>query len=150
MAAKVLIEQIQLPVPGLEQIRAEARDEGFRFLETLWREWVSGENRFDAAGEVLCGHFYQGLLVAVGGLNRDPFLIDSAVARVRRLYVRRAWRNTGIGSALLDALVSAARENFHRVRLRAENPSAARLYERKGFTRIESPSATHILHFESS
>lgn len=150
MAAKILIEQIQLPAPGLEQMRTEAGQKGYRFLETLLQEWVSGENRFDAGGERLCGHFDGGVLVAVGGLNRDPFLGDPTVARIRRVYVRQAWRNRGIGGALLDTLLCAARENFRSVRLRAENSSAIRLYERKGFTRIESPSATHILHFESS
>jgi len=129
-------------------MQAEAREEGFQFLETLLREWVNGKNRFNAVGEALYGYFDRGILVAGGGLNRDPFLADPSVGRIRRLYVRRAWRNRGIGGALLDTLLSAARENFRSVRLRADNPDAARLYERKGFTRIESPSATHILHFE--
>lgn len=147
--SSIPIEQIQLPAPGLEQMQAEAREAGFQFLETLLREWVSGKNRFDAAGEMLCGHFDQGVLVAIGGLNRDPFLSDPAVGRIRRVYVRREWRNRGIGGALLEKLLTAARKNFRSVRLRAENPSAAQLYERKGFTRIQSSSATHILHFES-
>jgi GNAT superfamily N-acetyltransferase len=149
MAVKVLIEPIQLPAPGLEQMQAEARAEGYRFLETLFEEWMSGENRFDGAGEVLCGSFDRGILVAVGGLNRDPFLADPSVGRIRRVYVRRAWRNKGVGGALLDTLLSAAHGNFRTVRLRAENPNAARLYERRGFSRIVSPNATHILHFES-
>jgi GNAT superfamily N-acetyltransferase len=148
MAVAVSIQQIELPVPGVEQMQAEARGEGYKFLETLVSEWVSGENRFDAAGEILCGHVDQGLLVAVGGLNCDPYVGDPKVGRLRRIYVRQGWRNRGIGGALVDTLLSVARQNFSNVRLRAENASAARLYERKGFVLIASPSATHTLRFD--
>ena len=150
MAAVVWIQRIELPAPGIEQMQAEARCEGYQFLQTLVSEWVSGENRFDAAGEILCGHLAQGVLVAVGGLNCDPFLADRRVGRIRRLYVRRAWRNKGIGGALLDTLLGVARQSFGSVRLRAENPQAARLYERKGFIQLPSATATHILHFHGN
>jgi GNAT superfamily N-acetyltransferase len=130
-------------------MQAEARDEGYKFLETLLEEWRSGANRFDAPGEALCGHFDQGILVAVGGLNCDPFLADPTVGRIRRLYVRHAWRNQGIGGALLDKLLAAARLNFRCVRLRAENPAAARLYERKGFLPSPTTGATHIFCFDA-
>ena len=143
------IQRIQIPVPGLAQLQSEARDEGYRFLDTLVHEWVSGENRFDRKGEVLCGHFDGALLVAVGGLNQDPFLTDPSVGRIRRLYVRQGWRNHGIGGALLDTLVRFAEEHFCSVRLRAESMNAARLYERRGFIPIQSPSATHILHLRA-
>jgi GNAT superfamily N-acetyltransferase len=148
LAAAVFIEQIELPAPGIEQMHAEARSEGYKFLDTLVEEWTSGENRFDAPGEALCGHLHEGILVAIGGLNCDPFLGDPTVGRIRRVYVRPAWRNNGIGGALLDKLLSVARQNFSCVRLRAENPAAARLYERKGFSPGASASATHILHFD--
>ena len=143
----MLIQQIELPVHGIEQMQAEAQHEGYRFLDTLLSEWMTGENRFDAAGEALCGHIEQGALVAIGGLNCDPFLKDPAVGRIRRLYVRCAWRNSGIGSALLETLLTIARQSFCTVRLRAENAKAARLYERKGFEPIVNATATHILHF---
>lgn len=143
----VSIEQIQLPVSGIDQMEAEARSEGYRFLGTLVSEWVTGENRFDGPGEQLCGHLEEGILVAIGGLNRDPFLNDPAVGRIRRVYVRQRWRNRGIGSAVLDHLLSVACRHFHSVRLRAENPNAALLYERQGFVPISNATATHILQF---
>lgn len=143
----VLIQPIQLPVQGIEQMQAEAQKEGYRFLDTLVSEWITGENRFDAVGEALCGYLGNGTLIAIGGLNRDPFLQDINVGRIRRLYVRKAWRNNGIGSALLDTLLDLARRNFGTVRLRAASPQAARLYERKGFAPILNATATHILRF---
>jgi GNAT superfamily N-acetyltransferase len=47
----------------------------------------------------------QGLLVAVGGLTCDPFAGRLDTGRIRSVYVRPAWRNQGIGRALVTALV---------------------------------------------
>ncbi|MGC2401483.1 MAG: GNAT family N-acetyltransferase [Acidobacteriaceae bacterium] len=134
-------------MPGIESLHAEACAEGYDFIETLVTEWATGENRFAAPGEALCGHFDDGLLVAIGGLNCDPFAGRPDMGRIRRVYVRPAWRNNGIGRALVTALVERARAHFRCVRLRAENDGAARLYQRMGFKPIESPDATHILTF---
>ena len=142
------IQKIELPVPGIERLLAEAREEGYDFIETLVEEWASAENRFDASGEALCGHLEEGLLLAVGGLNLDPFAGRPDIGRLRRVYVRPAWRNKGIGRALVTALVDQARRNFRCVRLRAENADAARLYESMGFSPIQNPDATHILFFD--
>ncbi len=144
------IRKIELPVPGLGPLQSEARDEGYDFIETLVEEWASAKNRFDAAGEALCGHLDRGLLVAVGGLNLDPFAGRPDMGRIRRVYVRPAWRNKGIGRALVTALVEEARVHFSCVRLRAENVRAARLYESMGFAPISSPDATHILLFDKT
>jgi len=144
----ILIQKIELPVAGLEQLHAEAKQSGYDFIDTLVDEWTSGANRFEASGEILCGHFDQGQLVAVGGLTIDPFVGRSDTGRIRRVYVRSSWRDKGIGRALVSTLIEEARKNFHHVRLRAENEDAARLYERMGFTPIDDPGATHTLSFE--
>jgi GNAT superfamily N-acetyltransferase len=146
--AMISIEKIKLPVPGMELLQSEARAEGYDFIQTLVEDWASAQNRFDAPGETLCGHLDHGLLVAVGGLNCDPFARRPDVGRIRRVYVRPAWRDKGIGSALVNTLIEEARSHFRCVRLRAENTNAARLYERIGFTPIANPDATHILIFD--
>lgn len=143
-----VIQRIELPLPGLNRLQAEAQEQGYDFVETLVEEWASARNRFDAAGEVLCGYLDQGQLVAVGGLNCDPFAGRLDMARIRRVYVRQGWRNQGIGRALVTALIDHARIHFRSVRLRAENTDAARLYEQVGFVPIASPDATHILLFD--
>lgn len=144
----ISIRKIELPVPGLERLQSEARDEGYDFIDTLVEEWVTATNRFEGPGEALCGHLDQTLLVAVGGLNCDPFAGRPDMGRIRRVYVRAAWRNQGIGTALMKALIDQAATHFRCVRLRAENAGAARLYENMGFAPIASPDATHILYFE--
>ena len=142
----ISIQRVELPVPGIDSLQSEALAEGYDFIQTLIEQWANAENRFNAPGEILCGHLDQGLLVAVGGLNCDPFAGRSDMGRIRRVYVRPAWRNKGIGRALVISLIDQARTHFRCVRLRAENAEAARLYERIGFVQVESPDATHILN----
>jgi GNAT superfamily N-acetyltransferase len=148
MQGMIKIQKIELPAPGMEYLQAEAHAEGHHFIETLVEEWASAKNRFDAPGEILCGHLDQGLVVAVGALSIDPFSGRPEIGRIRKVYVRHAWRNKGIGRALVTTLVEEARKSFRFVRLRAENANAARLYERIGFAPIASPDATHILLFD--
>ena len=102
------IHRVELPAPGMEELRSEAFTEGFDFIETLIEEWSSGENRFDAPGEILCGYLDQGQVVAVGGLNRDPFVELREIGRIRRVYVRPGWRHHGVGRTLVTALVEHA------------------------------------------
>ncbi len=148
MHEAILIHAIQLPIEGLETLHSEALAEGYDFIDTLISEWATGENRFERSGEVLCGFIENGLLVAVGGLTIDPFVNSTKVGRIRRVYVRPAWRNQGVGRALVTRLIDEARKGFIAVRLRAENADAGRLYEQIGFTPIEDPNATHMLNFQ--
>lgn len=141
----ITIQQIELPILGIEHLQTEAFEEGFHFIEKLCRDWQTGRNRFNAPGEKLYGCIDQATLVAIGGLNRDPFANRPDVGRIRRVYVRPAWRNRGIGNALIHALVQHATSSFSELHLRTGNPAAARLYERIGFSRLPNPHATHIL-----
>ncbi len=55
------------------------------------------------------------------------------------LYVARAWRGRGVGSALVDRLVTFGRElGFHKLVLAGfpENDASVRLYRRSGFREV--------------
>src|SRR5438874_10029175 len=109
---------IELPVHSFEQLQREALQEGFHFIERFWKEWENGTNRFTEPGEKLFGCMDRATLVAIGGLNQDPFDGRGGIGRIRRVYVRPAWRNQGIGQALVQALVENARTNFTTLHLR--------------------------------
>jgi GNAT superfamily N-acetyltransferase len=141
-------QKIEIPIAGIEELQAESLAEGYNFLDRLLHDWQTGENRFDQPGETLLGCFEKDILIAVGGLNRDPFLTDPGTGRIRRVYVRSASRGKGLGRSLVTTLIDHARSHFSSVRLRAEDPSAARLYERLGFLPIDDPHATHRLAFD--
>jgi ribosomal-protein-alanine N-acetyltransferase len=88
-------------------------------------EIVSGRGL--AGGPVMAG--YAGMLFISGGTQADVLTIA----------VREAYWGEGIGSALLSALLTAARERgctevFREVR--ADNPRAQGLYQRRGFEEI--------------
>ena len=131
-------------LPGdLDVLSREADAQGHHFLRRLIDEWATGANRFVGRGEALFGARIEERLVGVGGLNRDPYLRDLAVGRVRHLYVLAAFRRRGVGRQLVESIVAAARGVFRELRLRTDSEQAARFYERLGFRCVDSETATH-------
>ena len=139
------IRRITLPMGEFEALEREARAEGYEFVDRTVRNWLAGRDRFDGPGAFLCGCFDGAVLIAIGGLSRDPYLNDPLVGRLRRIYVRPAWRRHGVGMHMVEYLLAEAKRKFQVVRLRAENDHAARLYERLGFSPVTDPHATHAL-----
>jgi GNAT superfamily N-acetyltransferase len=125
---------------------AESEAAGFRFLRRLVEAWASGANRFDRPGEALFAAYIGARCIGVCGLNTDPYSTEPGVGRVRHLYVAAAHRRRGIGRQLVRAVVEAAAENYQRLRLRTENPEAARFYEGLGFRPCPGEAdCTHVL-----
>ena len=136
-------------IADIDQIAALASDadaDGRVFVTRMLVEWREGTNRFDRPGECLWGVREEGELVAVGGLNVDPYVSSEQVGRVRHVYVARAKRRSGVGSILLDRIVGAARISFSLLRLRTFNPDAAAFYVARGFTEVAGDEfCTHEL-----
>ena len=114
-------EVVQPPESRLYLIaEADAGDGG-----VAGREIVSGH---EAAGRsAMAG--YAGLMFVPGGTQADVLTIA----------VRPAYWGQGIGSALLDALVTAARDRGCAevfLEVRADNSRAHGLYQRRGFADI--------------
>jgi GNAT superfamily N-acetyltransferase len=142
------IRTIQLPADGFDTLAADARAEGHRMIERLRNEWAEGRNRFSGEGEALLGAFVDEQLVAVGGVHHEPLAGLPEAARLRRVYVRPAWRRQGVGEALITELLQRARTRFSEVRLRTDNPDAARVYERMGFTPFVTEHSSHKLSLD--
>jgi GNAT superfamily N-acetyltransferase len=132
-------------LPGdFERLRVEGAQEGFGFLERLSREWRSGHNRFSHAGEQLLGGFAENRLVAIGGINRDPYVEGTSTGRLRHLYVLKDWRFGGVGRGLVDQLLGHAKGVFSQVRLRTGTDEASAFYLRCGFTAVRHETASHV------
>jgi GNAT superfamily N-acetyltransferase len=113
-------------------------------MERLCEEWVSGANRFDAPGEALFLALADGQVVGVCGLNRDPYAHNARAGRVRRLYVLPTHRRSGVGQALLEAVIAHAPNHFGLLRVRTD--AAGEFYTARGFQRDDSDTeATHVL-----
>ena len=123
---------------------AQAAATGFQALARLQTEWQSGRNRFDQPGEAIFIATDNGLVVGICGLNRDPYLHDPTVGRVRHLYVAVEHRRKGIGSQLVRAVMGAAKGRFSRLRLRTNSPDADGFYRSLGFMRFTAePAVSH-------
>ncbi|MBC8116819.1 MAG: GNAT family N-acetyltransferase [Candidatus Saccharimonas sp.] len=142
----VLDMVVEVPVNALEPLVVESAREGWQFVRRLAEEWSSGVNRFDRPGEQLHVARAESLIVGVCGLNLDPYANESSVGRVRRLYVIAEYRCTGIGRRLVQAVVAAAAGHFRELRVRTQNPDAAKLYEKLGFQPVIGVAdCTHVL-----
>jgi GNAT superfamily N-acetyltransferase len=134
------------PAEALADLIAESEREGLRFVRRLAEEWASGATRFDGPGEALFVARDDWGAVGVCGLGVDPYAARADVGRVRHLYVRVTHRRRGVGEALVNAVIAAARGRFAHLHLRTNDPAAARLYQRLGFR--PTPGAgqhTHVL-----
>ena len=129
---------------GVALLRMEAIDEGFRFVDRLIDDWTSGANRFGQPGERFLGAFSGSDLMGVCGLNRDPYIEQDAVGRLRHLYVRKAARRHGIGAALVQRLLDEASTAFRLVRLRTATEEAAAFYLQLGFVSVQDEAASHV------
>ena len=134
-----------IPFDGFEALLEESKREGFRFVERLKADWENGKNRFDKTGEVLFGVFEDKKCIAIGGINHDAYVLTSNIGRVRRFYVLQNWRRKGVGNFLLEKIIEYSITHFSKMRLRTNNPKAAKFYEGFGFVTVQSETATHEL-----
>jgi len=131
----------ELPA-GFEALRAEARAEGYRHLERLAADWVSGAIRFDRDDEALLVAHVGSEIAAVGGLTVDPAWPEAL--RMRRFYVGKRFRGCGIGRRLGAALLERAVQAGCPVTVNAAAGST-RFWESLGFVADERDGHTHML-----
>jgi GNAT superfamily N-acetyltransferase len=130
----------------MEVLRAEAPSAGFRFIEKLVNEWDERQSLRSARRD-FGGRFSNGQLVAVGGLNIDPYTEDITVARLRHIYVLKNVRRRGVASNVARYLLDAARTSFDSVRLFTDTAEAATFSDALGFAPAKSTHATHAIRF---
>jgi ribosomal protein S18 acetylase RimI-like enzyme len=144
MPESLSIRPISVLAVSADHLIAAARSEGYRFVDRLFDEWRSGSNCFAGDGEAFLGAFSSGMLIAFGGLNRDPYR-NQRVARIRHVYVLPEYRRKGVGRQLVAAILSIGENRYRYVRLRASDGTAANFYKALGFTRTNEVDSTHAL-----
>jgi len=127
---------LNFPPSGFKTLQQESQQEGYRFLLRLEEDWLDGTNTFSAVGEGLYEVRVMGELVAIGGINIDPYGQSEADGRLRRFYVKKAYRRKGVGKLLVDFILQEHRSNFERVSLYTGEPAAGAFYVRCGFTEV--------------
>jgi GNAT superfamily N-acetyltransferase len=133
-----------LPV-GFDALRAEALAEGFRQVERLASDWETHTTRFDRDGEALLAARLHGVLVGIGGLTIEPVVFGAL--RMRRFYVRPAFRRIGVGRQLVTALLAGV-DGDRSITVNAA-PASIAFWESLDFSPDPRDGHTHILGRES-
>jgi GNAT superfamily N-acetyltransferase len=136
------LERVITELPaGFDVLRAEARAQGYRHVDRLADEWRAGTMRFDREGEALIAAHLGGDLSGLGGLTIDPFQRDAL--RMRRFYVRAAFRRNGIGRAIAENLLVRARRFGRKVTVNA-GVGSERFWQSLGFVADARNGHNHI------
>ena len=134
----------ELPA-GFDALRAEARAEGYRFVERLATDWMSGTIRFDREREALLAARFNSVLAGIGGLTIEPVVPEAM--RMRRFYVRPVCRRSGVGRQLAAGLLERARGASRLVTVNAA-PTSTAFWESLGFVPDARDGHTHVHWFD--
>lgn len=131
----------------LTHLVKESKKEGFRFLERLVNDYETGANKFNKPGESLYGLFNkEGVLIAIGGLNLDPFSKEEKVGRLRRFYVSKNYRRIGLGRILLSQIICDAKNFYNVLVLHTDTEQGDKFYTSLGFSKEKIYlNSTHYL-----
>ncbi|WP_130802862.1 GNAT family N-acetyltransferase [Acinetobacter ihumii] len=113
--------------------------ERFRFLKRLKEEFETEKNQYLKVGEALFEARWNQELIAICGLNCDPFVKGdisvqkNQIGRLRRFYVHPDYRKQGIGRTLLETVETHAMDYFKVLHLYTDTEDAAQFYLKMGY-----------------
>lgn len=129
---------------GFDVMSAEATAEGVRNMVMLRAEFGGKDDPFRDPGGLFAA-FTDGALAGVGGVTVQESLAEPAM-RMRRLYVRPAFRRAGVARALAGAMMQQGFQTAPLLVLNAAASDAASpFWEAMGFERVDWPGITHAL-----
>jgi GNAT superfamily N-acetyltransferase len=140
----IKIMAVDLDKANIADLVIESLNEGHRHIQRLHEEYESGKNRFSGSGEALFAAFLNDRIIGICGLNKDPYLAETGMGRVRRLYVLNAYRRHGVGRKLVNAVIQEAKKYYTVIVLRTDNPVADKFYRSLGFS--DQPKYAHSTH----
>ncbi|AUW45908.1 N-acetyltransferase [Rhizobium leguminosarum bv. viciae] len=132
---------IELP-DHFDQFLVEADAEGFDTMSALQNEWFDGSNRFERSGEILALATIHDEIAGIGGITQD--FVDSSWLRMRRFYVRPAYRRRGVGRQIALYVLEHAKPFDRQIALYADGPEAEVFWPTLGFGPIERENTTHV------
>ena len=106
-------------------------------VRRLIDDYASGANTFSKRGEHLCVALSGDEVIAVGGINVDPYYSSPSPGRIRHVYVRPDCRRSGVGARLMGAIEERGRQHFDSFQLFTATESAARFYEALNYVPIQ-------------
>ncbi|WP_062050439.1 GNAT family N-acetyltransferase [Bacillus sp. JCM 19034] len=131
----------------LDRLVIQSKQDGFRFVERLINDYENGSNTFNNIGEGLFGVFNEeDVLVAIGGLNKDPYSNENSIGRLRRFYVSKEYRRNGVGSLLAKKMIDEAKGYYKILVLHTDTEQADKFYTSLGFLKGDLyPNSSHYM-----
>lgn len=124
--------------------------EGHAFLDQIAAFWGRDDAHYADPRACILLAWEDEAVVGIAGVTVDPYADDPATGRLKHVYVQPGSRRRGVGDALVQTAIEQARGRWRRLRLRAADQGAARLYERWGFRSApDEPQATHVRESEA-
>lgn len=121
---------------SIEELRKESEEEGYHFVNRLIDDWQNETNCFALIGEGFYGVFVEKELIAIGGVNQDPYTDSGNAGRLRRFYVKQTWRRQKVGLALLKFILQKHADDFTEITLYTDTQVASKFYESIGFEKV--------------
>lgn len=145
MADVVTILRVVEALPhGFDVMSTEAAAEGVRNMAMLRVEFGGEDDPFRDHGGLFAA-FTDGALAGVGGVTVQAGFAEPAM-RMRRLFVRPAFRRAGVARALAGAMMQQGFQAAPLLVLNAAASAAAPpFWEAMGFGRVDWPGITHAL-----
>lgn len=143
LLGKRLVTRIDQLPEGIDELLTRSEEEGYNFIRRLIADFDTGRNCFDQPGEALFAALDGERLVAIGGVNIDPFESVSGIGRVRRVYVLPECRGSGLGRLLMDEIEAHATQYFRLLNLYTDTVDAALFYQRLGYEAVALDEASH-------
>jgi GNAT superfamily N-acetyltransferase len=137
----IVVSRIVALPHHFDQLLSEAAAEGFGNMAVLRDEWLDGSNRFDRPGEILALASIDGEMAGIGGITQD--FIDASWPRMRRFYVRPAFRRRGVGRAIARYVIEHALPFNRNIAVHAGGPMAEAFWPTLGFSPIAREKTTH-------
>lgn len=129
---------------GFDVILRDADAEGVRNMALLAAERGSAADPFAEPGGLFAA-LVDSDLAGVGGVTLERTLAEPAM-RLRRLYVRPAFRRAGVATALAGAMMRQGFQTAPLLTLNARaSPAAAPFWEAMGFAPVAWTGVTHAL-----
>jgi len=105
-------------------------------VDRLISDYRDGSNTFSKHGESLWVSEQEGRILAVGGINVDPYYDLPSLGRIRHLYVHPDFRRSGIGRQLIRLIEGSGSEYFEMFQLFTAEVVASRFYEALGYAPV--------------
>ena len=137
----------QLP-ETFHELLHDACTEGFDTMSVLRDEWAEGSHRFDRLGEMLVLATVDGNAAGIGGITQD--FVEAGWLRMRRFYVRPAYRRLGLGRQIALHILEHALPFDRQIILHADGPDAEAFWLTLGFVPIDRAHTTHMFRRPAS